>query len=27
VGVLCYEHDNRDEPIIRKWNYIRLPQE
>jgi probable phosphoglycerate mutase len=27
VGVLCYEHDNRDEPIIRKWNYIRLPKE
>ena len=27
VGVLCYEHDNRDEPIIFKWNYMRLPRE
>ena len=27
VGQLAFEHDNRDEPIIRKWNYIRLPTE
>jgi probable phosphoglycerate mutase len=27
VGLLAYEHDNRDEPIIRRWNYIRLPRE
>jgi broad specificity phosphatase PhoE len=27
VGVLAYEHDSRDEPIIFKWNYIRLPRE
>jgi broad specificity phosphatase PhoE len=27
VGLLAYEHDNRDEPIIRRWNYIRLLRE
>ena len=27
VGVFAYEHDNRDEPIIFKWNYMRLPRE
>ncbi len=27
VGVLAYEHDNRNEPIIFKWNYMRLPRE
>jgi probable phosphoglycerate mutase len=27
VGVLPYEHDSLDEPIIFKWNYIRLPRE
>jgi len=27
VGLLAFEHDNRDEPIIRRWNYIRLPRE
>ena len=27
VGVLGYEHNSRDEPIIREWNYIRLPRE
>ena len=24
VGVLGYEHDSYDEPIIRAWNYVRL---
>jgi broad specificity phosphatase PhoE len=27
VGVLGYEHNSRDEPIIRAWNYVRLPRE
>jgi probable phosphoglycerate mutase len=27
VGLLSFEHDNRDEPVIRRWNYIRLPRE
>jgi probable phosphoglycerate mutase len=27
VGVLGFEHDNRDEPIIRLWNYISEPRE
>jgi probable phosphoglycerate mutase len=27
VGVLAYEHDSLDEPIIFKWNYMRLPRE
>ena len=27
VGVLAYEHDCLDEPIIFKWNYMRLPRE
>jgi probable phosphoglycerate mutase len=27
VGVLGYEHNSRGEPIIRAWNYVRLPQE
>jgi probable phosphoglycerate mutase len=27
LGVLAYEHDSRDEPIIFKWNYMRLPRE
>ena len=27
VGVLGYEHNSYAEPIIRAWNYIRLPRE
>jgi broad specificity phosphatase PhoE len=27
VGVLGYEHNSYDEPIIRAWNYVRLPRE
>ena len=27
LGVLAYEHDSLDEPIIFKWNYMRLPRE
>jgi len=27
VGVLAYEHDSLEEPIIFKWNYMRLPRE
>jgi probable phosphoglycerate mutase len=27
VGLLSFEHDSRDEPIIRRWNYIRMPRE
>jgi probable phosphoglycerate mutase len=27
VGVLGYEHNTYDEPIIRAWNYVRLPRE
>ena len=27
VGVLGFEHDNRDEPVIRLWNYISEPRE
>jgi probable phosphoglycerate mutase len=27
VGVLGFEHDNREEPIIRLWNYISEPRE
>ena len=27
VGVLGYEHNSHDEPIIRAWNYVRLPRE
>jgi len=27
VGVLGFEHDNRDEPIIRLWNYMSEPCE
>jgi len=27
VGLLSFEHDHRDEPIIRRWNYIRLSRE
>ena len=27
VGVLGFEHDNRDEPIIRLWNYVSEPRE
>jgi probable phosphoglycerate mutase len=27
VGLLSFEHENRDEPIIRRWNYIRMPRE
>jgi broad specificity phosphatase PhoE len=25
VGVLAFEHNNRDEPIIGLWNYVRQP--
>jgi probable phosphoglycerate mutase len=27
VGELGFEHDNRDQPIIRLWNYVKLPYE
>ena len=27
VGVLAFEHHNRDEPIIGLWNYVREPRE
>src|SRR5947209_11615112 len=27
VGVLGFEHDRRDQPIIRLWNYVREPRE
>lgn len=27
VGVLGYEHNSYNEPIIRAWNYVRLPRE
>jgi broad specificity phosphatase PhoE len=27
VGVLGYEHNSYTEPIIRAWNYVRLPSE
>jgi broad specificity phosphatase PhoE len=27
VGVLGYEHNSSDEPIIRAWNYVRLQKE
>ena len=27
VGVLGYEHNSYDEPIIRAWNYVRLRQD
>jgi probable phosphoglycerate mutase len=27
VGELGYEHDSREEPIIRVWNYVRFPRE
>ena len=27
VGVLGFEHDRRDEPIIRLWNYVTEPRE
>jgi len=27
VGVLGFEHDSRDEPVIRLWNYISEPRE
>jgi broad specificity phosphatase PhoE len=27
VGVLGFEHDNRDQPIIRLWNYVSEPKE
>lgn len=27
VGVLAFEHDNRDEPVIGLWNYIVQPAE
>jgi probable phosphoglycerate mutase len=27
VGVLDFEHDSREEPIIRLWNYVRQPRE
>jgi hypothetical protein len=25
VGVLGFEHDRRDEPVIRLWNYVTEP--
>ena len=27
VGLLGFEHDNRDQPIIRLWNYVSEPRE
>ena len=27
VGVLGFEHDRRDQPVIRLWNYVSEPQE
>jgi broad specificity phosphatase PhoE len=27
VGVLGFEHDNRDQPIIRLWNYVSEPRD
>ena len=27
VGVLGFEHDSLDEPVIRTWNYVLLPRE
>jgi probable phosphoglycerate mutase len=27
VGVLGFEHDNREQPIIRLWNYVSQPRE
>src|SRR5437868_1225422 len=27
VGVLAFEHNNRDEPIITLWNYVAHPQD
>jgi probable phosphoglycerate mutase len=27
IGVLGFEHDSRDEPIIRLWNYVSEPRE
>ncbi len=27
VGVLGYEHNSYEEPIVRAWNYVRLPRE
>ena len=27
VGVLGFEHDHRDEPVLRLWNYITEPRE
>jgi probable phosphoglycerate mutase len=27
VGVLGFEHENRDLPIIRLWNYVSEPRE
>jgi broad specificity phosphatase PhoE len=27
VGVLGFEHNNRDEPVIRLWNYVAQPRE
>jgi probable phosphoglycerate mutase len=27
VGVLDFEHNSRDQPIIRLWNYVSEPRE
>ena len=27
VGVLGFEHDSREEPVIRLWNYVTFPRE
>ena len=27
VGVLGFEHENREEPVLRLWNYISQPRE
>jgi broad specificity phosphatase PhoE len=27
VGVLGFEHDSREQPIIRLWNYVSQPRE
>jgi probable phosphoglycerate mutase len=27
VGVLGFEHDRRDQPILNLWNYVSAPRE
>jgi len=26
VGVLGFEHDRRDQPVLRLWNFVSLPR-